>query len=98
MKLNLSHIKEIINQNLSILKNTYHVKDIGVFGSVAREDNTKKSDVDILVEFSQPIGFFKFIELEEYLGKIIGKKVDLVSKKALKPTIREEILQEVAYV
>lgn len=98
MKLNLNQIKGLINQHLSILKNTYHVKEIGVFGSVARADNTEKSDVDLLVEFSQPIGFFKFIELEEYLGKIIGKKVDLVTKKALKPTLKEEILQEVAYV
>lgn len=98
MKLNLNQIKQVINTNLNTLKDTYHVKKLGVFGSVARADNTEKSDVDILVEFSEPIGFFKFINLEEYLGKIIGKKVDLVTKKALKPAIREEILQEVAYV
>lgn len=98
MKLNLARIKEVINRDLSTLNKTYHVKKIGVFGSVARADNTEKSDVDMLVEFSEPIGFFKFIQLEEYLGKILGKKVDLVTKRALKPTIKEEILQEVSYV
>ena len=52
----------------------------------------------MLVEFSKPVGFFKFIELEEFLGKLTGKKVDLVTKKALKPAIKNEILQEVSYV
>lgn len=98
MKSDLGYIKDLINQNMDSLKNTYHVKSIGVFGSVARADNANASDVDILVEFSQPIGFFKFIELEEFLSRIIGKKVDLVTKRALKPAIKEEILQEVVYV
>ncbi len=98
MQLNLGQVRSIINKNRDFLKNTYHVKNIGIFGSVARADNTKFSDVDILVEFSKPTGFFKFIELEEYLSRVIGKKVDLVTKKALKPAIREEILREAAYV
>lgn len=98
MKTNLNKVKESINKHIDFLKDTYHVKDIGVFGSVTHADNTSLSDIDILVEFSKPIGFFKFIELEETLSKLLGKKVDLVTKKALKPLIREEILQEVVYV
>lgn len=80
------------------LQTKYNVKTIGVFGSVSRGEEKKSSDVDILVEFSEPVGFFKFIELEEFLGELIGKKVDLVTKKALKPTIGREILKEVVYV
>ena len=64
----------------------------------SRGDERGGSDIDMLVEFSKPVGFFKFIELEEFLGKLTGKKVDLVTKKALKPAIKNEILQEVSYV
>lgn len=91
-------IKNTINQHLGLLKDNYHVKNIGVFGSAARGQATSSSDIDILVEFSEPIGFFKFINLEEYLSSILGKEVDLVSKNALKPAIKDEILREVIYV
>jgi len=54
--------------------------------------------VDILVEFNKPIGFFKFIELEDYLSNILGQDVDLVSKKALKPRIGKHILEEAVFL
>lgn len=82
----------------SFLKQAYYVDHIGVFGSVARGDNTEISDIDILVQFTKPIGMFKFLELEEYLSQILGKKVDLVTNKALKPAMVNEVLQEVVYV
>lgn len=91
-------IKDTINKHLNLLKKTYHVKNIGVFGSAARGEATPTSDIDILVEFSEPIGFFQFIRLEEYLSSVLGKEVDLVSKKALKPAIKDEILREAIYV
>ncbi len=80
------------------LANRYHVKQIGLFGSFARGEQTRASDVDILVEFSQPIGLFKFLELEEQLETAIGMKVDLVSRKALKPRIGKHILKEVVLI
>ena len=76
----------------------YKVKEVGLFGSFVREDQAEGSDVDILVEFDSPIGFFKFLELEEFLGERLGRKVDLVSKKGLKPRIGRRILQEVVTV
>lgn len=94
----IDQIKNILQKNMSILKNRYDVESIGVFGSISRGEEKKGSDVDILVDFSKPMGFFKFIELEEFLGKLIGKKVDLVTKRALKPVIKDEILKEVSYV
>ena len=98
MEVNIDKIKTLINNRFAFIKSTYSVKRIGVFGSVARGDNKNRSDVDIVVEFLQPISMFKFIELEEYLGKLIGRQVDLVTKNALKPAIKEDILREVVYV
>jgi len=97
MKTDVSAINEALASNLSYLKKTYHVEKIGVFGSFSRGEETKSSDIDILIEFSKPISMFRFIELEEFLSKILGRKVDLVSKKALKPRIKEQILREVRY-
>ena len=94
--------KDIVLQTLKTLKpelaRRYHVKTLGLFGSVLRGEQAAGSDVDILVEFEQPLGFFRFLELEEYLGERLGQKVDLVSKKALKPQIGRRILQEVVSV
>jgi len=79
-----------------VLKERYQVQTIGFFGSYAREEQNEKSDVDILVEFSEPntIDLFDFIELEEFLSKQLGIKVDLVTKGALKPMIKDQILKE----
>lgn len=79
------------------LKDQYSVKKIGVFGSVSRGDQKEESDIDILVEFSRPVGFFKFLELEEFLTSILGANVDLVTPDALKPATARRILDEVAY-
>lgn len=80
------------------IKVKYKVKEIGVFGSAIRGELSETSDIDILVEFEEPIGFFKFLELEEYLETQLGRKVDLVSKKALKPRIGSYILKEVLMI
>ncbi len=71
---------------------------IGVFGSVSRGEQKEGSDIDILVEFSQPVGFFTFLELEEFLGASLGSKVDLVTPDALKSATTKRIYSEVAYV
>jgi len=94
----LSQIKEIIKEHKDELVEKFKVKEIGIFGSYVRGEERKRSDVDILVEFREPIGLFEFMDLEEYLSKLIGLKVDLVSKKALKPTIGQYILKEVVYL
>ncbi|MFA7071495.1 MAG: nucleotidyltransferase family protein [Methanoculleus sp.] len=75
----------------------FSVSRIGIFGSVARGEQTEASDIDILVEFSRPVGFFAFLELEEYLSLHLGAPVDLVTPDALKPAIRERVAAEVAY-
>jgi len=76
----------------------YSVKTIGVFGSVARDEQTGQSDIDLLVEFSKPVGFVTFMRLENFLSEQLGTKVDLVTSDSLKPVIRQDVLSEVIYV
>jgi len=76
----------------------YSVKTIGVFGSVARNELTGKSDIDLLVEFSKPVGFVTFMRLENFLSRQLGNQVDLVTSDSLKPVIRQDVLTEVIYV
>ena len=94
----LKEIKKVLAARKGELAKKYGVKEIGVFGSYVRGEQGERSDVDILVEFREPIGLFKFMELEEYLGYILGRKVDLVTKEALKPYIGKRILEEVSYL
>ena len=67
MKIDSDQVRNTLSKHLMTLKDMYHVEKIGVFGSVARGDNTDTSDIDILVEFNQPIGMFQFIKLEKKL-------------------------------
>jgi predicted nucleotidyltransferase len=76
----------------------YSVKTIGVFGSVARNEGTEQSDLDLLVEFSKPVGFVTFMRLENFLSERLGERVDLVTSDSLKPVIRQDVLAEVIYV
>lgn len=94
LKINLG----LLSRHLDKFRKEYYIKNVGIFGSVARGKAKRKSDIDILVEFTQPIGFFKFIELEQNLKKILKYPVDLVSKEALKPILKDAILKEVIYV
>jgi len=94
----IEEIKRTLTAHREILASKYRVKTVGVFGSYARGKPTKKSDVDILVEFKRAVDFFEFLDLEEYLEHILGIKVDLVTKQALKPFIGKHILEEVVYL
>jgi len=94
----IQETKETLEKHREELKEKYKVREIGIFGSCVRGEQKDASDVDILAEFGGPIGFFRFLELEEYLEGLLGVEVDLVSKKALKPRIGSHILKEVIMV
>ncbi|MFO7668150.1 MAG: nucleotidyltransferase family protein [Bacteroidales bacterium] len=79
-----------------ILNEEYSVKEIGVFGSFANNEASDESDIDILVELHKPIGW-GFFTLQMYLEGVFGRKVDLVTKNALKVQIRDSILKQVNY-
>jgi|GEM_PF-210387 len=81
-----------------ILEGDFSLKKIGVFGSVAKGLASESSDIDILVEFSKPVDLFLFIELKYFLESLFGKTVDLVTARALKPLLRDEILTSAVYL
>ena len=86
-----------LNDLKPILYRDYSVKQIGLFGSFTEDSFTEDSDIDILVEFEKPIGW-KYLSLEIYLEDIFGRKIDLVTKNALRGQIKDRILNQVKYV
>lgn len=94
----LEEIKEILEGHKLDLKARFKVKDLGIFGSYVRGNQKKRSDLDLLVEFEEVPSLFKFIELEDYLNEILGVKVDLVRKKALREELKDSILKETVYI
>lgn len=71
---------------------------MAIFGSVAKGKQSKASDIDILVEFTKPVSYFKFLDLEDSLSKLLKQKADLVTKDALKPRMKNQVLKEAIYV
>jgi hypothetical protein len=94
----LEDIKNILNGHKKELQTKFRVKNIGVFGSYVRGENKSESDLDILVEFDEPVGLFAFMDLEDYIENLVHTKIDLVSAKALKPRIGQRVLKEVVYI
>ena len=76
------------------LEQNYGVETLFLFGSTARDEASPESDVDLLVEFGRPIGLFKFIELQQHLESLLECKVDLGTKRSLKPFIKDEVLKD----
>lgn len=79
------------------LVSEFHVSSIGFFGSYVSNEQNKESDLDLIVEFSEPIGW-KFFTLERLLEEKFGIPIDLVTKSALKERIKEPILNQVQYI
>lgn len=75
----------------------YGVQSLAVFGSAARNRMKKNSDVDVLVQFSQPT-WANYIGLKFYLEDLLGREVDLVTPKGLKPAVRSSVEKDLMYV
>jgi predicted nucleotidyltransferase len=88
------------DQILALLKShrrqlkKYGIHSLSIFGSVARDQVRKNSDVDILVDFEKPVGLFEYARLKMYLEDVLGREVDLVTPEALREELREDILRE----
>jgi len=93
----LDEIRDILARHKKELADRYKVKEIGIFGSYVRGEEKRKSDIDILVDFKEPIGL-RFIELAEFLESILEIRVDLVSKGAVKPNRWRYIKEDLIYV
>jgi hypothetical protein len=91
----------ILKREHPFLLRKYGARKLAVFGSFAKGKQNRGSDVDIIIEFEKPVGF-KFIELSEYLEKVLHRKVDIITKEGLKsirnPEISREIRKQAKYV
>jgi predicted nucleotidyltransferase len=95
--LSTSEIENKLHEIKPTLVDKFHVSKIGYFGSFANGRQTTDSDLDLIVEFSQPMGW-NFFSLEEFLERSLGIKIDLVTKSALKDRIKESIFNQVKYI
>ncbi len=93
----LEEVIQRISEHKSELADNYGVASIGIFGSYARGEQDDESDIDILVEFRDPIGL-EVVDVVESLERILEAKVDLVTPRAIRPALRDRILSEVSYV
>ena len=96
----LETLKRMLKKHEKEITERYRVDKIGIFGSYVRGGEREDSDIDILVEFEPDarVDIIEFIALEEYLSEILGEKIDMVMKSALKPVIGRHILNEVVYI
>lgn len=94
----LSEISDALQSRMPELRRNYGVRGLGVFGSYATGQAGRSSDLDLLVEFDRPPTLFQFVRLERELSQLVGVKVDLAMKSALKPEIGERIMRQVVMV
>jgi len=94
---NMEEMKLIINRHRTEIEEKYNVKSIAIFGSYTRNEQSEKSDIDIVVEFKRPVGLL-FIHLADYLEEILGVKVDLLTPEAIKPNRLKSVMEDLIYV
>lgn len=92
-------IKEKLVEKSDQIKQEFYVRQLGLFGSYVRDEQTEDSDIDILVDFEKGHkDFFNYMKLKDYLERVLGREVDLVMKDAVKPRLKDIISKEVSYV
>jgi uncharacterized protein len=87
-----------LSQYKPIIQEKYKVSELGIFGSYVRSEQNEESDVDLLIDYEEAPSLLQLIDLENYLSDHLGIKVDVVTKRGLKPRIKERILSQVIYV
>ena len=91
------NIEQIKLKATPVLRN-FGIKRAAVFGSISRGDATENSDIDMLVELSEPLGLLKFAKLNYTLEDALQKKVDLIKSTAIKPAFKDNILRDAIYI
>ncbi len=84
----------VLSERRTEMVQKYGVRSLALFGSVARGEASAASDVDLLVEFDRPVGYFGLFALQDYLESLLGCEVDLGTPRSLKPRLRERVLGE----
>lgn len=90
----VEQIRAAIRQHQEVLVERYGVKVVGLFGSYARREHRKRSDLDLLVDIVRPISLLELIGAELYLSEVLGVKVDLIPKRGVREELRETIFRE----
>jgi predicted nucleotidyltransferase len=88
----------LLRAALSDLESRFGVRELSVFGSTARDEAGDASDVDVLVDFRGPADFDRFIDLKLEMERLLGRRVDLVTRKALRPQLRAQVEREAVRV
>lgn len=91
-------IIKMLSESKAELADRFKVDNLGLFGSFGRSEQNMESDIDILVEFRQGADLLDLVALGEFLEKKLGRRVDIVTKRALRPEIRDQVLKEVSMV
>jgi hypothetical protein len=93
------YVLQVLRQQGDVLRKHYHVKRIGIFGSVARNEANEDSDIDFVVEFDIPLEAYirNRYSLSDHLKTLFGREIDLANPHSLKPYFKDEILSEVVY-
>ena len=94
----LAKIIEILKELDNFIKDKYNAEIIGLFGSYSRGEQKVGSDVDILVKFCEGATLFDFVGLAEFLEEKIDLKVDIVSERAIREELKDQILKEVVTI
>jgi predicted nucleotidyltransferase len=94
----IENIKKILAKHRDELRREYKIIEIGIFGSYIWGEQKRKSDIDILVKFDEPVSLLDLVGAEDYLSDLLGIKVDLVPKEDVRPELKKRILREVVYV
>ena len=91
-------VTKVLHAQKEKLTKEFGVKSLQLFGSVARGEATSSSDVDLLVEFNRPTGYFGLFSLQDYLEKLLDCSVDLGTENSLRPKIKENVMRDLVYV
>lgn len=94
----LDEIRETLTKHEQELMQKYKMRVIGIFGSYVRGEQKKRSDIDILAEFEEPVSLLDLVGAELYLRKILKTKVDLIPKEDIRPELKDIILKETVYL
>ena len=94
----LRQIQTILASSKSELRRKYKVRELGIFGSYARGEQKKSSDIDILVKFNPNASLFDFVGLGNYLEEKLKIKVDVVSEGGIRPELRSNIIKGVVRI
>lgn len=98
MRKSLDEIRAILDKHREELRHEYKIREVAVFGSYVRGEQKKRSDIDILAEFEEPVSLLHLVGAEQYLSKILRTKVDLIPREDIRPEIRDRILAEAVTV